>query len=448
MMIFKKAIPRRTFLRGLGATVALPLLDGMIPAFAGAVDTSADPLLRVAYVYIPNGILRDTWLPAEPGPGFQLTPTLEQLGEFRDRMVVLSGLDGGSQFVGGHVRGSSMWLTGAEPKESMNDVFCGPSVDQLLAQEFGKQTQLGSLELCIEDAAEIAGQAQGGYNAAYTNTIAWRTPTTPLPMEHKPRAVFERLFGDGDSTDPAARRAQIEKHRSILDYVKSDASRLMSTLGANDRSKINEFLDAIRDVETRMEKAEKQSATMESAPKMERPVGLPSNYEEHAKLMFDLLVLAFQTGITRVSSFMLAREYSEIVYSNLGISEPHHPLTHHRGIQERMAQVRKIDKYHASLLAYFLGRMKSTREGDGSLLDHSLIVYGAGMGDGDIHNQWNLPIALLGGGAGKIKKGQVHVAYPKGTPFCNLHLAMLNWAGIAREKFGNSTGPLDSSAFA
>jgi hypothetical protein len=447
-MIFKKAIPRRTFLKGLGATIALPLLDGMVPAFAGALDTSGSARLRVGYVYIPNGILRDTWLPQEAGVGFQLTPTLEKLADFRDKMVVLSGLDGGSQFVGGHVRGSSMWLTGSEPKESMNDVFCGASVDQMIAQEFGKQTQLGSLELCIEDAAEIAGQAQGGYNAAYTNTIAWRTPTTPLPMEHKPRAVFERLFGDGDSTDPAARRAQIEKNRSILDYVKADASRLLSTLGQSDRSKISEFLDAIRDVETRLQKAEEQSATMDAMPKMERPVGLPTNYEEHAKLMFDLLVLAYQTDMTRVSTFMLAREYSEIVYSNLGISEPHHPLTHHRGIQDRMAQVRKIDAYHASLLAYFLSRMESTPDGDGSLLDHSMIVYGAGMGDGDIHNQWNLPIALLGGAGGRIKKGNVHVAYPKGTPFCNLHVAMLNMAGIPTEKFGNSTQALDLSAFA
>ncbi|HWP84003.1 MAG TPA: DUF1552 domain-containing protein, partial [Terriglobia bacterium] len=400
MMIFKKAIPRRTFLRGLGASIALPLLDGMVPAFAGALDTTANPQLRVAYIYIPNGILRDSWLPAETGPGFTLTRTLEKVADFRNQMVVLSGLDGGLEFVGGHVRGSAMWLTGAEPKKSMNDVLCGPSVDQVMAREFGKQTQLGSLELCIEDAAEIAGQAQGGYNAAYTNTISWRTATTPLPMEHKPRAVFERLFGDGDSTDPAARRAQLEKNRSILDYVKSDAARLLSTLGPSDRSKISEFLDAIRDVETRLEKAEKQAATMAAVPPMERPVGLPTNYEEHAKLMFDLLVLAFQTDITRVSTFMLAREYSEIVYSNLGISEPHHPLTHHRGIAERMEQVRKIDSYHASLLAYFLQRMRSTTDGSGNLLDHSIIVYGAGMGDGDIHNQWNLPIALFGGGAG------------------------------------------------
>jgi uncharacterized protein DUF1552 len=444
MMIFKKAIPRRTFLRGLGATLALPLLDGMVPAFGSTVDATSSAL-RAAYIYLPNGILRDTWLPAEDGSDFKLTPDLQEVAQFRDQMVVLSGLDGGSEFVGGHSRGSAMWLTGVDPKKSMNDLLCGTSVDQVLASEFGKQTQLSSLELCMEDAAEIAGQAQGGYNAAYTNTIAWRTPTTPLPMEYSPRAVFERLFGDGDSTDPAARKAQIQKNRSILDFVTADATRLMSGLDRSDRSKVNEYLDAVRDVESRLQRAEERAAM--PLPKMDRPLGIP-DYEDHAKLMFDLLALSFQTDITRVGTFMLAREYSEIVYSNLGITEPHHPLTHHRGIPERMEQVRKIDIYHAKLFGYFLDRLRNTKDGNGSLLDHSMIIYGAGMGDGDIHNQWNLPIALFGGGGGKIKKGSLHITYPKGTPFCNLHVAMLNMAGIPTQKFGNSTGALDVSAFA
>ncbi|MCH8266366.1 MAG: DUF1552 domain-containing protein [Acidobacteria bacterium] len=440
MMIFKKAIPRRAFLRGVGATIALPLLDGMVPAFAGPLDqTAANPALRVAYIYCPNGIMRDVWLPATAGADFEMTSVLKQWAPFRNQMLVLSGLDGGKEFVGGHVRGSSMWLTGSEPKKSLNDVHCGVSVDQVLAKQFGKHTQLESLELCIEDAAEMAGQSAGGYSAAYTNTIAWRSPTMPLPMEHKPRAVFERLFGDGESTDPAARMSRIRRQRSILDFVSQDVTRVLGGLGKSDRSKLNEFLDSIRDVETRVQKAEKQSSV--KLPEMERPIGIPP-YEEHVKLLFDMQVLAFQTDMTRVSTFMLAREYSELVYTNLGHTEPHHPLTHHRGIPQRMQQAGEVNVYHAKLFTYFLERMRSTPDGDGSLLDHSLIVYGAGMGDGDIHNQWNMPIALFGNGAGRIKGGR-HIRSPKGTPFSNFHVAMLNTVGIPTEKFGISTGKLD-----
>ena len=440
MMIFKKAIPRRAFLRGVGATIALPLLDGMVPAFAGPIDkTAANPALRVGYVYCPNGIMREEWLPATAGTDFEMTPVLKQWAPFRDQMLVLSGLDGGTEFVGGHVRGSSMWLTGAEPKKSLNDVRSGVSVDQVLARKFGKHTQLESLEFCIEDAAEMAGQSAGGYNAAYTNTIAWRTPTTPLPMEHNPRAVFERLFGDGDSTDPASRISQIRRQRSILDFVSLDVNRVLGGLGTNDRSKLSEFLDAIRDVETRVQKAEKQTSV--KLPEMERPIGVPP-YEEHVKLMFDMLLLAYQTDMTRVATFMLAREYSELVYTSLGHTEPHHPLSHHRGIPQRMKQSGEVNIYHAKLFKHFLERMRSTPDGDGSLLDHSLIVYGAGMGDGDIHNQWNLPVALFGNGAGRIKGGR-HIRSPKGTSFSNFHVAMLDVAGIPTEKFGISTGKLD-----
>jgi hypothetical protein len=359
-------------------------------------------------------------------------------------MLVLSGLDGGTQFVGGHVRGSSMWLTGSEPKQSLNDVRSGVSVDQVIAKEFGKQTQLPSLELCIENATELAGQSAGGYSAAYTNTISWRTPTTPLPMEHRPRAVFERLFGDGESTSPEARLARIHKQRSILDFVEKDANRVLADLGPNDRGKLAEFLDAIRDVEIRVQKAEEQSSR--ELPEMQRPIGIPA-YEEHVKLMFDLQLLAFQTDLTRVSTFMLAREYSELVYSALGHTEPHHPLTHHRGIPQRMKQAGEVNVYHARLFAQFLEKMRSAREGDGSLLDHSMLIYGAGMGDGDIHNQWNLPIAFFGGAGGRVKGGR-HIQSPKKTPFSNLHVTILNLAGIATEKFGLSTGALDLNAAA
>jgi len=444
MMIFNKAIPRRTFLRGLGAAVALPWLDSMVPAFAAQSDVAAQTPLRLGYVYVPNGIIREDWLPATAGSQFETTNVLQQWSPYRDQMLVLSGMDGGPQFVGGHVRGSSMWLTGAEPKQSMNDVHSGVSVDQVVAREFGKDTQLESLELCIENAAELAGQSAGGYSAAYTNTISWRTPTLPLPMEHRPRAVFERLFGDGDSTDPAARLARIQKQRSILDFVSQDVNRVMAGLGQSDKGKLNEFLESIRGVEARVQKAEAQAS--KELPQVERPIGIPE-YEEHVKLMFDLLHLAYQTDLTRVSTFMLAREYSELVYTQIGHTEPHHPLTHHRGIPVRMKQAGEVNQYHARLFAYFLEKMASTKEAGGSLLDHSMIVYGAGMGDADIHNQWNLPIALFGGASGKLKGGR-HIQSPKGTPLSNLHVAVLEVAGIQTEKFGLSNGKIDLYASA
>ena len=444
MMIFHKAIPRRTFLRGLGAAIALPWLDSMVPAFAAQSDVAAQSPLRLGFVYVPNGIIRETWLPATAGAQFEATPVLNEWTPFRDQMIVLSGMDGGPQFVGGHVRGSSMWLTGAEPKQSMNDVHSGVSVDQVVAKQFGKDTQLESLELCIENAAELAGQSAGGYSAAYTNTIAWRTPTLPLPMEHRPRAVFERLFGDGDSTDPAARIARLRKQRSILDFVSQDVSRVMAGLGQSDQGKLTEFLESIRGVETRVQKAEAQAS--KELPQVERPIGIPE-YEEHVKLLFDLLHLAYQTDLTRVSTFMLAREYSELVYTQIGHTEPHHPLTHHRGIPVRMKQAGEVNQYHAKLFAYFLDKMKSTQEAGGSLLDHSMIIYGAGMGDADIHNQWNLPIAFFGGANGQVKGGR-HIQSPKGTPLSNLHVAVLELAGIPTEKFGLSNGKIDLRASA
>ena len=438
-MIFKKAIPRRTLLRGLGATIALPLLDGMVPALAGPLASEVKRPLRVGYIYVPNGIMREEWLPATAGANFEMTPVLKQLAPFRDQLLVLSNLDGGPDEVGGHVAGSSMWLTASTPKKSLNDVYCGVSVDQAIAKEFGKQTELESLELCIENAAELAGQSAAGYNSAYTNTITWRSPTTPVPMEHQPRAVFERLFGDGDSTDAAARMNRIRRQSSILDFVSLDVNRVLKGVNAADRSKLSEFLDAIRDVEKRVQKAEQQGSV--ELPEMERPTRIPP-YKEHVKLMFDLQLLAYQTDMTRVFTFMMSREFSELVYTDLGHTDPHHPLTHHRGRPQWMKQAGEVNVYHAKLLAYFLDRMRSTPDGDGSLLDHSMIVYGAGMGDGDIHSQLNMPIAVLGGASGKIKGGR-HIRYPEGTPFANLHVTMLNMAGISTKTFGDSTGALD-----
>ena len=323
-----------------------------------------------------------------------------------------------------------MWLTGSTPKRSLNDVHCGVSMDQLIAREFGKDTRLESLELCIENATELAGQSVGGYSAAYTNTISWRSaPPRRYRWNTTRRAVFERLFGDGESTDTAARMSRIRRQRSILDFVSLDVTRVLKGLDAGDRSKLSEYLDAIRDVEKGIEKAEQQGSV--KLPEMERPTGIPP-FEEHVKLMFDLQVLAYQTDLTRVISFMMSREFSELVYTNLGHTDPHHPLTHHRNRPRFMKQAGEVNVFHAQMLAYFLDRMRSTPDGDGSLLDHSMIVYGAGLGDGDIHSQLNMPVAVLGGAAGKIKGGR-HIRYPEGTPFSNLHVAMLNIAGHSHE---------------
>ena len=445
MMIFKKAIPRRTFLHGIGAALALPLLDGMVPAFAGPAATVMKPMKRLSYIYVPNGIMMDKWTPETVGPlPAQFSPVLNELSAFRDQMLVLSGLDGGPTIEGmggGHPRATAMWLTGVDPKKSDYEPETGISVDQVAARELGKQTQLTSLELGIENAAEVVG-AISGYASTYVNTIAWRTPTTPLPVEHQPRAVFERLFGDSDSTTPEKRLSRISENRTLLDAVSRDVARLLGDLGSSDRSKLTEYLDAIRDVERRIHMEEQ--AGVQELPEMEMPIGIPP-YEEHVKLMFDLQVLAYQTDMTRVITFMMAREKSDLVYRQLGHSEPHHSLSHNRGNVRMMDQTGEINALHARLLAYFLEKMRSTRDGDGSLLDHSLIVYGSGLGDGDLHTQQEMPIALLGGGAGQIKGGR-HIKFPNGTPFASLHLTLLDMVGAPVDILGNSTRRLDLNA--
>ena len=447
MMVFKKAIPRRMFLRGVGATLALPLLDSMVPAFARPINGVTKPAKRLSYIYVPNGIMMDKWTPAATGPLSEtLPPVLNQLSSFRDQMLVISGLDGGPTIEGmggGHPRATAMWLTGVDPKKSDYEPETGISVDQVAAKEFGKETQLASLELGTENAAEVVG-AISGYASTYVNTIAWRTPTTPLPVEHRPRAVFQRLFGDGDSTAPAERLARLREKRSLLDAVSRDITRLVVDLGKSDRSKLAEYLDAIRDAERRIEMAEQGGA--QELPEMERPVGIPPSYEEHVKLMYDLQVLAYQTDMTRVITFMMAREKSDLVYRGLGHTEPHHSLSHNRGIVRMMEQTAEINVLHARLFADFLEKMRATSDGDGSLLDHSLIVYGSGMGDGDLHTQQRMPIALVGGGTGQNKKAGRHISFPDGTPFANLHLTVLDMAGTPVDSLGNSTGRLDLNA--
>lgn len=449
MMIFKKSIPRRTFLRGLGVSVALPMLDAMVPALASPSVSGAKMPLRVGYIYTPNGILRESFRPASAGSGFEMTDILRHWEPVRDQLLVLSNMDNGKKAnVSGHVGGSTMFLTGAEPIESLSDIHAGISVDQVMARKFGNETPLASLQVCIENATELAGQSAGGYSSAYTNTISWSSPTTPLPMEHSPRVIFERLFGNGANTDPAVRQARIQRQYSILDFIREETKQLSASLGPSDDSaKLSEFLDAIRDVELRVQKAEEKSDV--EMTDIQRPIGIPP-HEEHLRLMYDLLLLAFQTDMTRVFTFMVAREYSELVFTNLGHQEPYHPTTHHNLNPRKMQMCGEIDVYHAKLFGEFLQKMRSTKDGDGSsLLDNSMLVYGAGMGEGSSHSQFNVPIALLGGGGGKLKGGR-HIVYKEATPLGNLHVTMLNMVDIPTESFGGelglSSGELDLSA--
>ena len=443
MMIFKKQIPRRTFLRGVGVTLALPLLDGMIPAFAKPPATASP--LRLSFVYVPNGIIMDKWTPAEEGAVFQLPPTLAPLASFRDRLLVLSGLahnNGEAQAgegAGDHARAAAVFLTGAHPKKTEGfDFRTGTSIDQIAAKELGKRTQLASLEIGL-DANEIVGACDCGYSCAYSNTLCWRSPTTPMPMENHPRAVFERMFGDSESTDPKQRRERLEEDRSVLDYVRQDVARLLNGVGPGDRAKLTEYLDAVRDVERRILLGEEQSGR--ELPSLERPVGVPSTFTEHAKLMIDLQVLAYQTDLTRVISFMMGREQNTRVYTELGISDSYHPLTHHMHDPMKIAKVVQIDILHTQMLAYLLDKLQSTPDGDGSLLDHLMLVYGSAISDGNMHVHKDLPILFVGGGVGGIKGGR-HVRYPQNTPTANLYLTIMDRLGIPVDQFGDSTARL------
>ena len=446
MIITKKALPRRTFLRGIGATMALPLLNSMVPALAASPTTAAQSPTRLSFVYVPNGMIMDQWTPAAVGSHYQLTKIMEPLAPFRDDMLVLSGLAHNTGWAlkgegpGEHARASATFLTGVHPKKTEGaDLRAGTSIDQIVAREFGKPTQLASLELAL-DSTEVVGTCDTGYSCAYSNTLCWSSPTAPVPMENKPRAVFERLFGDSDTTDPAQLRARRQRDRSILDLVTQDVSRLLKRLGSKDRAKLTQYLDSIRDIERRIQIAEQQPAR--ELPSLERPVGIPSTFTAHCKLMMDLQVLAFQTDMTRVITFMMGREQNTRVYDELGIQDSYHPLSHHQNDPVKVAQVLQIDILHTQMFAYFLEKMRSTPDGDGSLLDHSIIVYGSSLSDGNLHVHNDLPIMLVGGGAGQIKGGR-HLRYPDDTPTTNLFLTLLDKLGIPVENFGDSTGRLD-----
>jgi hypothetical protein len=442
MIITKKAISRRAVLRGVGAVVALPVLDSMCPALVAQEKTGARVINRLGVVYVPNGIMMENWTPIADGTAFDLKPSLKPLEPYRDRLLVLSGLnsnpptnaaDAGSV----HPRASTRFLTDVPPPTKAADMHAGTSMDQVAAKEIGRQTKLASLELGLES-SESPGNC-GSYNCAYSNTIAWRTPTTPLPMLHDPRAVFERMFGDGGSTNPGARGARMREDSSILDVLVQKTSRLERELGPGDRLRLSEYLDAIREVERGIQNAERQNSR--EVPTVEYPSGTPDKFEDHLKLMYDLMALAYQADMTRVGTIMIGREQSGRTFPEIGISDGHHSLSHHQGDPVKLAKLAKIDTYQITLFIHFLEKLQSTRDGDGSLLDHVMLIYGAGMSDGNTHDPLNLPILLLGGGCGQLKGGR-HIRFEKDTPLANLHLTLLDKLGVHIDRIGDSSGRL------
>ena len=437
MIVFKKAIHRRSVLRGLGATLALPLLDGMVPALVAMRRTAAAPTNRLAAVYVPNGIMMANWTPVEEGRGFEFPVILKPLEPYRDQLLVLSGLCSNHVPSGSHAGASTKFLTGA-PAMQGTELRAGVSMDQLAAREFGRQTQLASLELSLE-AGDSTTVCSIGYSCVYTNTIAWQNPTTPLPMAHDPRAVFERLFGDSESTDTAARLARMRTDRSILDSVHEKIAHLQRQVGPEDHARLDEYFAAIRDVERRIQMVEQQSAR--DVPAVERPRGVPAVFEDHAKLMFDLLTLAYQSDLTRVSTFMMSHEFSGRTYPEIGVPDAHHPTSHHQSNPDKLAKLTKINAFHTTLLAYWLEKLRSIPDGDGTLLDHLALVYGSGLSDGNAHSPDNLPILLIGGGGGQIKGGR-HLRFPDGTPLPNLHVTLLDKLGVRVDAIGDSTGQI------
>ena len=444
MFISKMALPRRTFLRGMGVTIALPLLDSMMPAMSALARSPARPVKRLGFVYTPNGATMSAWTPSGEGILDELSPTLSPLAPFREHVLVPTGLsqrqaesmgDGNGE----HSRGQTVWLCGVHPKRTEGaDVQAGVTVDQIAAQTIGKDTPILSIEMALEQ-NYLVGNCDNGYSCVYWNTISWRTPTTPLPMEVNPRVVFERMFGDGGT--PNQRLDQIREDRSILDSVRDAIAGLQGRLGPGDRTRLSEYLDSMREIERRIQVAEKQNGESPMALP-DRPVGAPEGYDEYAKLMLDLAALAFQADITRVFTLLLGREQTNRPYPFIGVPEAHHAISHHQNDPVKLAKAAKINTYHIELLAYFAGRLHQISDGDGTLLDHSMILQGGGLSNSDQHSHIDLPLVVVGGGGGSLKGGR-HLRFPKDTPMNNLHLALLEKVGVPVEKFGDSTGRLE-----
>jgi Protein of unknown function (DUF1552)/Protein of unknown function (DUF1592)/Protein of unknown function (DUF1587)/Protein of unknown function (DUF1595)/Planctomycete cytochrome C len=439
MIITRQALPRRTFLRGLGASVALPLLDAMVPSMTAVAKTAADPVRRLGFIYMPMGCDLPRWTPPGEGRLVELSPTLQSLRPVMDQLTVISNLELKNAYPGTHATSNASFLSAAKAKwTESTDYHLGTTVDQVAARQIGHQTLLPSLELSM-DLLQTVGQCDNGYACVYQNNLSWSSPTTPLPAEAHPRVVFERLFGEGGSA--ADRRAALRRRASLLDSVREDITRLETKLGPEDRTKVGQYLETVREVERRIQKAEAATAD-QPLPDLDRPEGVPAAYADHARLMFDLQVLALQGDVTRVITFQLARETSNRTYTEIGVSDPHHPLTHHGNDPEKIARMAKINAFHVSLFAYFLEKLKATPEGDGSLLDHSLLLYGSGMGNPNVHDHVNLPVLVAGGAAGRLK-GARHIKYAEPTPLANLHLTLLERVGVRLDAFADSKGKVD-----
>lgn len=440
MMIMKKALSRRTVLKGLSASLSLPLLDAMVPALTALEQTAAAPALRFGAVYVPNGVIPGQWFPTAEGSSFELSPTLAPLAPFRDRLLVVSGLDSvpppppGERQYNNHADASTRFLTDVTPSRNLR---AGVSIDQIASKVLGEGTVLPSLELALES-VDSGTSCDFGRSCVYTGTIAWAGPTSPLPMEHDPSAAFVRLFGDGANSNAAARRVRMQRKGSILDSLMDEVASLRTQVAAADRSRIAGYLESVRDVERRIQIAVDYNAEL---PVFDRPAGVPDTFEQHAKLMFDIQLLAYQGDMTRVVTFMLGREFSGRTYPEIGVPDAHHPISHHQRDPVRMEKCAKINHYHVSLFSYFLEKMQATPDGDGSLLDHTAMIYGAGMSEGNGHVPRNLPILLVGGANGRLRGGR-HIKYAAGTPLANFHLGLLDKLGVRVESHGNSTGPL------
>ena len=439
MFITKKTISRRTLLRGAGTVVALPLLDAMIPAFAPAATTA--PVKRFGVVYHPNGVIYDKWLPTGAGSQFELSPTLKGLESFKDKLIVVTGLfsdqaepigDGG----GDHSRACGSYLTGVHIKKSDSILENAVSMDQIAAKAFERETQLSSLQMTADENS-LLGSCDLGYSCAYSSTVSWLTPTLPLMAENNPRVLFERMFGASDSTDARVRAARLKQDRSLLDSVNDRVSQLQRKLGTADNRKMDDYLTALRDVERRIQKAEEQSS--KELPDVHQPAGIPDGFVDHVRLLYDLQLLAYQSDLTRVITFMYGREQTGRPYPHIGVPEAHHPVTHHKGDPVLMDKCTRIQRHHIELFAEYLGKLRNTPDGDGSLLDHVILLFGSGISNSDRHTHGPLPTFLVGGGAGALKGGR-HLIYPEHTPLTNLQLTLLNKLGVPAESLGDSNG--------
>lgn len=441
MIITKKALPRRTFLRGMGATLALPLLDAMIPAASAATKTAARPVRRLGYVFMPMGCDITRWTPpGTDGKLGELSPILSSLAPVKEHVTAITNLELRNAYPGSHATSNAAFLSAAKAKHTeSSDYYLGTTADQLAAQQIGHETQLPSLELSM-DMLQTTGQCDNGYACVYQNNLSWSSPTTPLPSEAHPRIVFERLFGEGGSL--AERRAALRRRASLLDWVTEDIASLKRKLGPADQAKVSEYLDTVREVERRIQKAETDAAHSSLPADLDRPLGVPAAYADHARLMFDLQVLAMQGDITRITTFQLARETSNRTYPEIGVPDPHHPLSHHGNDPDKIARMAKINAFHVSLFAYFLERLKATPDGNGSLLDHALILYGSGIGNPNVHDHTNLPVLVAGGAAVGMKGGR-HLSYKEPVPLANLHLTLLDKVGVKIDSFADSNGKIN-----